>query len=440
VRSTLFHIPPELFGLPVFGVGWLLAAWVLVSLAILAIVVRKQGWNRDTASYVPFLVIVGLVIVFLLPNLVEAGPDGRPLGIPVRGFGVMMMLATVAAVGLAAYRAQQVGIDPEVIYSLAFCMFIAGIIGARLFYIGQKLIEGELSIPRTDSGTIDIPATLVMLVSVTQGGLVVYGSVLAGVPAGIWYLRRRGLAILPMADIIAPSMALGQAIGRIGCFLNGCCYGGVCLTASYALTFPPGSGPYLDQSASGWQSGVWLVQKDAAAPVEVAYVERGSDADRQGVKPGLGVKRVNGVAIRSLVDAQKLLAQSTATTRYFELETADGRVLRWTATQPPARSVPVHATQLYAAIDAGLLALVLWLYYPFRRRNGEVFALLVTLHPISRFVLEAIRDDEAGQLGTGLTIAQLLSLAILAAAAVLWWYIECGSKFQVPSSKFDLKP
>ncbi len=425
MRSTLFHIQPELFGLPVFGLGWLLAVWIVISLAILAYVIRQQGWNRDTASYIPFLAIVGLVIVFLLPNLVETSPAGRPLGIPVRGFGVMMMLATIAAVGLAAYRAWQAGIDPEVVYSLAFCMFIAGIIGARLFFIGQKLIEGSLTIPKAESGAIDVPATLVMLVSVTQGGLVVYGSVLAGVPAGIWYLRRRGLPLLPMADIIAPSMALGQAIGRIGCFLNGCCYGGVCLTASYALTFPPGSGPYLDQSArGGWQSGVWLVQPDATAPVQVGYVAPGSDAEKQGVERSQEIKRINGATVTSLAEAHDMLSQANETSKSYELETTDGRVIRWTASQPPARSVPVHATQLYAAIDAGFLALVLWLYFPFRRRDGEVFALLVTLHPISRFVLEAIRDDEAGQLGTGLTISQLLSLAILAAACVLWWYVE----------------
>jgi phosphatidylglycerol:prolipoprotein diacylglycerol transferase len=84
----------------------------------------------------------------------------------------------------------------------------------------------------------------------------------------------------------------------------------------------------------------------------------------------------------------------------------------------------VHPTQLYSAIDAGLLALVLWLAWPFRRRDGEIFALLITLHPLSRILLEVIRSDEQGFWGTPLTISQWLSLGILAAAAVLWGYIE----------------
>ena len=53
---------------------------------------------------------------------------------------------------------------------------------------------------------------------------------LAGLPAGIWYLPPRGLPILAIGDIIAPSMVVGLALGRVGCFLNGCCFGGVCLT------------------------------------------------------------------------------------------------------------------------------------------------------------------------------------------------------------------
>ena len=123
----------------------------------------------------------------------------------------------------------------------------------------------------------------------------------------------------------------------------------------------------------------------------------------------------------SLAEArQKLAAGNTS----FEIGVADGRVLRWLSASGPPRSVPVHATQLYSAIDAGLLALVLWFFFPFRRHDGEVFALLITVHPISRFFLEMIRRDEPGQFGTSLTISQWLSLAILALSVALWIYIE----------------
>ena len=65
----------------------------------------------------------------------------------------------------------------------------------------------------------------------------------------------------------------------------------------------------------------------------------------------------------------------------------------------------------------------LWVYYPFRRRDGEVIALLLTIHPISRFLLEIIRTDEPAVWGTGLSISQNISLLILVLAAGLWFYI-----------------
>ena len=62
--------------------------------------------------------------------------------------------------------------------------------------------------------------------------------------------------------------------------------------------------------------------------------------------------------------------------------------------------------------------------YPFRRRDGEIFALLLTVHPISRFLLEMIRSDEPGQFGTPLTISQWISLAFLVLAAGFWYCVE----------------
>jgi phosphatidylglycerol---prolipoprotein diacylglyceryl transferase len=187
------------------------------------------------------------------------------------------------------------------------------------------------------------------------------------------------------------------------------------------VTFPAGSPPYVQQEESGWHSGVWLEEKGDA--VIVAYVAPNSAAGAA-LKPGDRITAINGAKVQSLSDARHRL---TAADIAFEIETADGRVLRWT-NSPPPRSVPVHPAQLYAAIDAGLLAALLWFYFPFRRRDGEVFAILVTLHPISRFLLEMIRSDEPGQFGTGLTISQWISLGVLAAACVLWWYVETKNR------------
>jgi phosphatidylglycerol:prolipoprotein diacylglycerol transferase len=428
LRSTLFYIPAELLGLPVFGIGWLLGLWIVTCVLGAVWLLRKPGGSREIAAYAPFALIVAAVIAFLLPNIVQIGPDGQPLGVPVRGFGVMLMLATVAAVGLAAYRAWQVGIDPEAIYSLAFTMFIAGILGARLFYIIQYWHHFFVF---NSAGQLDLATTVKAIFNVTEGGLVVYGSVLAGVPAGIWYCVKRGLPILAVGDIIAPSMVVGLAIGRIGCFLNGCCFGGVCPDAAYGLTFPAGSPPYIQQEESGWRSGIWLAEHDGRIVVE--FLAPASAAATSGLKIGDEIAGINGAKVTTVAEARERLA---AADRAIEIETASGDVIRLLNTQPPARSVPIHATQLYAAIDAALLAAVLWLFYPFRRKDGEVFALLVTIHPISRFLLEMIRSDEPGQFGTEFTISQWLSLGILAAAAVLWWYIE---GFRVQGSGFRMK-
>jgi phosphatidylglycerol:prolipoprotein diacylglycerol transferase len=334
----------------------------------------------------------------------------------------MFMLATVVGVGLAAYRARQMGIDPDVIYSLSFWMVIAGLVGARLFFVVQYWEEFEKP---------TVPETIRSLLNFTKGGLVVYGSVIAGLPVGYWYLRKRGLPILALGDIVAPSMVVGLALGRIGCFLNGCCFGGECVPPDWkAMTFPLNSPPYKHQVASGWNSGVWLVGKDGKVVVD--WVAPGGPAEASGVQAGEVVTSINGAAVQSLEEAQELLAPPADAPpnsppklpRSFVLETAAGATYFWTVRALPPRSVPVHPAQLYAAIDAALFALVLWFFYPFRRRDGEVFALLITIHPLSRFLLEMIRSDEPGRFGTDLTIAQWMSIAIVVCGVGLWIYLE----------------
>lgn len=352
-------------------------------------------------------------IGWLLPSLVEYGLDGQPLGLPIRGYGVMLMVATLVAVAVAAQRAREVGIHPDAIYSLAFVMFVAGLVGARLFFIVEYWRQ---FVP--PGGPRNLWATAKAMLNLAQGGLVVYGSVLLGVPAGAWYCWRRGLPLLAVADLITPSLALGLAIGRLGCFLNGCCFGGICLNQPYAVTFPPGSPPYVQHQQQGWHSGVWV--ESQGGHVVVAYLDPQGGAVRSGLRPGDRLVAIDGQPVTSLAEARQRLARGGLA---WEATTDDGRSIRWQSPFGPARSVPVHPAQLYAAIDAGLLALLLWAWYPFRKRDGELFALLLMLHPVSRFLLEIIRTDEPGQFGTSLSISQWLSGLLFLVGLALTGYL-----------------
>jgi phosphatidylglycerol:prolipoprotein diacylglycerol transferase len=119
-----------------------------------------------------------------------------------------------------------------------------------------------------------------------------------------------------------------------------------------------------------------------------------------------------------------LLRSSLERQKALRIGLAGGKSLEIAASPMPSRSRPVHPTQLYSAIDAGLLGWLLWVHYPFRRRDGETIALLLTLHPISRFLLEVIRTDEPAVFNTGMSISQNISILLFACGLALWWYLS----------------
>ena len=127
--------PLRTVGLPVFGFGLLLAVWAVASAALLAWLVRRQGFNADTRSYAQVLAVLGVAIAWVLPLLCE------PRGLPIRGYGMMMLLAVLSGMGLAVYRARRVGVDPEMIFALAFWMIVPGILGARAVYVCEYWSE-----------------------------------------------------------------------------------------------------------------------------------------------------------------------------------------------------------------------------------------------------------------------------------------------------------
>jgi phosphatidylglycerol:prolipoprotein diacylglycerol transferase len=94
------------------------------------------------------------------------------------------------------------------------------------------------------------------------------------------------------------------------------------------------------------------------------------------------------------------------------------------AVAPPARSLPVEPSQIFSSVDALLLCLLLLAYDPFRRRDGELFALMMSIYPVTRFLIESLRSDEAAVAGTGMSISQNVSLLLLVCAAALWFYLR----------------
>jgi phosphatidylglycerol:prolipoprotein diacylglycerol transferase len=418
--SELFRIPLEWHGVPIFGFGVLLWAWVLFAAWGMRVTARQSGWPAAVAAHLPTLVIVALGLWLVIPNYFADG-------VPIRGYGLMVLAGSIAGIAMATHRARQVGLPPDEIVGLAVAMFLCGVVGARLFFVIEYWDD-----MRADTAI----GTLKNVLSYTEGGLVVYGAFLGAMLGFTWHVRRRGLPWLAMSDLIAPCMLAGLAFGRIGCLLNGCCYGGEC-TAAWAVTFPREnaphrvSAPYADQASSGRLYGFRL--GDGGTKNGLAHIESvtpGSAADRAGLKAGEAIEAVDvlnkklqppkfeTVRLPTVAGATEAILDAIKAGRPLKLVVAGGRTV--TLAQPE-RSLPVHPTQVYSAVNAGLLSWVLWSYYPFRRREGETTALMLTLYPIARYFEEWIRIDEPSVFGTSLSISQNISLVLLAVAAVLWW-------------------
>ncbi len=251
-------------------------------------------------------------------------------GIKLFGYGLMLFLAFLGSTTLASRLARREQLDPEVIYDLSLFVFLGGLLGARLFYVIQYWGVRVHS--------------LLDIVRIWEGGIVLYGSIIGGASAFFLYRLLRPFPLRPFMDVVAPSLALGIAIGRFGCFLNGCCYGDVC-QLPWAVSFPEPSPPWHAHQTAH------LIGPDA----------------------------------------------------------------HW--------SLPVHPTQLYSVVDGLILMNLLLAYFPLRRRDGEVIALLMITYPITRVLIEYLRNDES-VFFAGMTISQNISLALMACGLLYWAYLS----------------
>lgn len=163
----------------------------------------------------------------MYPELFRIGP------VTINSYGLMLALAFIVGIYLAIKKGEKRGIDSNTIVNLAFIVMISAIVGSRLFYVLFHLEEfrgrwAYTFLPIQADGTIGL------------GGLIFLGGFLGALLSGAIYIHVKKLSFRKIVDSVAPSLALGLFFGRIGCFLNGCCFGKAC-DLPWAVTFPPNS-------------------------------------------------------------------------------------------------------------------------------------------------------------------------------------------------------
>ena len=129
----------------------------------------------------------------------------------IYSYGLCTALAVLTAWALANWLARRVSLPSAKAGDILFLLFISGILGARAWYVLQHVSDYQTEWYR------------VFLIN--EGGLVWYGGLLGALAAALVYAKITRTAYLQWADFFSPILPVGQAIGRIGCFLNGCCFG-----------------------------------------------------------------------------------------------------------------------------------------------------------------------------------------------------------------------
>ena len=304
----------------------------------------------------------------------------------------MMVIAFLLAVFLIRRLSRSITPDLQLITNAALYALIVGVVGARLFYMVHYF--GHFK------------GNLLSVFAIWQGGLEFYGGVILAIAVIFFYLcyhkfyvRRYEVHIRSYFDILAVGLMLALVLGRIGCFLNGCCHGKP-TELPWAVRFPYDSFAYISQ-----------VNADD---------EKTKEPDWQLNLPREYFSYVDGNGIRypkpyeDLTDEQKT-------------EVTKGKY----------RCLPIYPTQLYSSANAAVLCLILYLFW--RRfqnaagskcpgglfaRPGCTFSLMLILYGISRFFIEFLRDDNPLEYGwwaiyKGGTVSQNLGIYMTILGVVL---------------------
>jgi phosphatidylglycerol:prolipoprotein diacylglycerol transferase len=306
---------------------------------------------------------------------------------PVPTYGVMMVVGFLSAVFIIRRLSRDITPDPQMITNGALYSLIAGVVGSRLFYVLHHFEQFR--------------GRPLSFFAVWQGGLELLGGVILAITVILLFLRYHKLPVRRYLDILAIGLMAALVFGRIGCFLNGCCFGRP-TDLAWGIRFPYGSDAYHSQVNRNLKRS--RSEPQLELPPEYFEVYEGLEY----LKP-----------FERLSEEQKL-----------------------GVTEGEYKCLPVHPTQLYASANA--LACCLMLYLFWRRslraeklkgarkvfsKPGSTFALMFIIYGIMRFLLELVRDDNPFEYGwwivyKGGTVSQNLGIYLVVLGVVLMAVFE----------------
>jgi len=339
------------------------------------------------------------------------------INLAVPSFGATLMVGFLLGTWWAARRCAKVKVDPDMALNLGFIILIVGTLSARTFYV----------IHYWSTEFAHQPA---QVFNIRAGGMEVYGGIIGGFLACAAYIKLKRMSLRLLSDIVAPSLLLAMGIGRIGCFLFGCCWGATCSEKlPWSVRFPFASPAYLQQ----WQDRL------VTAPAELIFV---SPDGISGPLPRQLLAASDRQLRARLAQLEAQVAKARATGDRNKIARADQQqkqtaeaiqplishlaafattldALRDEAAGPGFLSKPVHPAQLYSAVGPVLLAFITSAFFYRRRRHGTVFPLGMSLYAVERFLEELLRLDNP-QDTFGLTVSQAISLGVLVLAALCY--------------------
>jgi phosphatidylglycerol:prolipoprotein diacylglycerol transferase len=272
----------------------------------------------------------------------------------IGSYSFFLVLGFVCGWFLARKRAQFFGIKPSHLDNISLLLPFAGLFGARLF---ARLFYAKLP--------------LLEALKVWEGdGLVFYGGFVFGVASVIAYGLLRGIRLIALCDCLAPSVAVGLAFGRMGCFMAGCCWGDICVDTNQLTS-------RLD-------------------PVTQSRVQT-----------------FPAISQKNWFLAMRFPPGSEAFKQHVKLELLDPNA--------PA-SLPVHPVQLYESLLAALLAMALHMRFRGTSKSGSASIALLFGYAGIRFITEFLRADNKAY-ALGLTFSQVVSIEI-ATVACVWLFLR----------------